>query len=551
MAKITINGVAVEVADGTSVIAAADQAGLFIPRFCYHPDLHPAGNCRICQVEIEGSPRLAIACMTPVKDGMVVRSDSDKVKKAVQGDLEFLLANHPVDCPICDQAGECYLQDYYMQVGQHDSRVPLTEKVRKRKVIDLGPMIVLDRERCVLCSRCVRFGDEVSKRSQFGFFHRGTHMEIGTFRDRPVDDPYSGCYADVCPVGALTSNDFRFRSRVWFLNRTESICPECSTGCNIRIDHKDGEAHRFLPRRNPEVNRSWMCDVGRLSYREVKGPDRLLGPQLGASGGRSEVSWERMTGEVAAVIADVARGSGAAAFIATPRATCEELWLFRRLARECAASPHLDYRVDPACDRVAEREDEVLRRQDHNPNTRGASALGVVPGEGGAGVAGILERAARGELKLLYLLGPELLTRWPDRELVKRALKGAAFVVLHDTHRRPEHDLVHALLPRAAFAESEGTFVNFDHRLQRLNRAFPPPGQARPAADVLASLIDALGHGPAPRGARAVLREIAGAVPAFAGTGFDRCGPLGMRLATGIPGTAAPSSIATPSPARI
>jgi len=378
--------------------------------------------------------------------------------------------------------------------------------VRKRKVIELGPMIVLDRERCVLCSRCIRFGEEVSGRPQFGFFQRGTHMEIGTFRDRPLDDPYSGCYADLCPVGALTSNDFRFRSRVWFLKRAESVCAECSTGCNLRVDHKDQTVYRFVPRRNPEVNQSWMCDVGRMSYLQVNDPARLKRPAVKSAAGRVEIDWARALGEITAVLGDAtSRGrADAIGWIATSRATCEELWLFRRLARQALHGPNLDFRVDPAFALVGEREDEVLRRKDPNPNTQGARELDLLPGPGGGGVAAMLERAARGELSVLYLLGPELLTRWPDRAQVLRALQATPYVVLHDTHRRPEHEHVTMLLPKATFVESEGTFLNHARRLQRLQKAFAPPGLSRPLADSLADLLDLLGNGPAPRGARAV-----------------------------------------------
>jgi NADH-quinone oxidoreductase subunit G len=470
--------------------------------------------------------------MTAVKDGMVVRSDTDKVKKAVQGDLEFLLRNHPVDCPICDQAGECYLQDFYMQVGLHDSRVPLPDKVRKRKVVDLGPRIVLDSERCVLCSRCIRFSDEVSKTSQFGFFNRGSHMEIGTFRDRPLEDAYAGCYADVCPVGALTSKDFRFSSRVWFLSRSASVCPECSTGCNVRVDHKDGAVHRALPRRNPDVNQSWMCDIGRLSFVEAKAT-RLLAPLLRSGAGpAAAVPLERALAEVTARLGE-ARGKNAAgiALLATPRATCEELWLFRRLGREVLGTPHLDYRVDPRSADVREREDQVLRRKDPNPNTRGAALLDVLPGKGGMAVKEALEAAAAGRLTALVLLGPEVLGRYPDPAAVRRALQAVPFSVLLDSHQRQEHELFTVVLPAATFVEDEGTFVNFADRIQRLERAFPPPGEARARVALLERIIAGLDGGePAPGGARALLKAIAAAVPAFAGLGYERVGPLGKEL---------------------
>ena len=540
MAKVTINGFTVEVADGTMILPAAEKAGVQIPRFCYHPDLPLAGNCRICQVEIEGMPKLVISCMTPVKDGMVVRTDTDRVKKAVQGDLEFLLANHPVDCPICDQAGECYLQDFYMSVGLHGSRVPLPEKVKKRKVLDLGS-IVLDSERCVMCSRCIRFSDEVSKTHQFGFFQRGSRMEIGTFRDRKVEDAYSGCYDDVCPVGALTLPDFRFKARVWFLKETASICPECSTGCNIRIDHGsaspsgrptgEGQVYRYTPRRNPDVNRSWMCDQGRYSYKQLASPGRLGRALLRGDNGVLEAV--PLATALDHLVSKLGAARGAAkvvAGLATPRASLEALYLFRRLLRDTLATPHLDFRVDPATTRVAEREDQVLRRADHNPNTRGAELLDLKPGAGGKDVAGILAAAAAGKVDVLWVLGPEL-WRWPDHDAVARAVKGAAFTVLHDTHEREEHALFDLVLPTAAVAECEGSFVNFAMRLQRFRRAVAPPGEARSLAEVLAAVEAGL-RGESPlRTAREIFHQLSAEVEVLRGLTLESLPNLGVDLA--------------------
>jgi len=529
MVKLTIDDIDLEVPEGTSVIAAADRAGVFIPRFCYHPDLRPVGNCRICQVEVEGNPRLVVSCMTPVKDGMVVHTDTPRVKQAVRGDLEFLLLNHPVDCPICDQAGECYLQDFYMRVGLHHSRMPLADKVRKRKVVDLGARIVLDSERCVLCSRCIRFSDEVSQTHQLGFFRRGSRMEIGTFRDRPLQDAYAGCYADVCPVGALTSRDFRFQSRVWFLQRTPSICPHCSTGCNIHIDHKSGRVYRFVPRRNAAVNASWMCDVGRLASAELNPPDRLLSPRLRRDGALVEASWDEALGQVGERLRAVSGGRGTAVGIATPRATCEELWSFERLIRRTLGSPHLDYRVDPSWQRLTEREDALLRRADHHPNSRGAELLGIIPEEGGWDVRQSLDRAARGEVGVLFLLGPELFGS-VEPERVEAALKGAGSVVLMDTRERPEQAWVDLLLPVATFAEVEGTFLNHAGRLQRLTRAWPPPGGTRAAVEVLGDLRSQLSGEETPRSAAEVFAEMAESVAALDGRSFQGVGPLGVAL---------------------
>ena len=317
MPKCTIDGAEVEVAPGTTVIQAALQMGIHIPHFCWHPDLAVDGNCRMCLVEVEKAPKLQIACNTVVTDGMVVHTESEKAAQAHRTTLEFLLVNHPIDCPVCDQAGECYLQDQYMDHGLHDSKVEAEEKVRKRKVVDLGP-IMLDAERCVLCSRCLRFEREVTGTNSFEFVNRGDHTQIATFENRPIEHNYAGNLADVCPVGALLSHDFRFKMRVWFLEETPSVCPGCSTGCNITIDHRDGEVHRLRPRRNVEVNKSWMCDIGRQEYREIgarharHGRPVPRGEHWEACGG-SRPHWPTLAARI--------RDAGdASAFVATPQA---------------------------------------------------------------------------------------------------------------------------------------------------------------------------------------------------------------------------------------
>jgi NADH-quinone oxidoreductase subunit G len=532
LVKLTVDGIEVEVPAGTPIIAAAEQAGVFIPHFCYHPDLTPAGNCRICQVDVEGAPRPMVSCMTPVKDGMVVRTDTERVKKAVQGDLEFLLLNHPVDCPICDQAGECSLQDFYMKVGLHQSRVPLVDKVRKRKVVALGPTIVLDSERCVMCSRCIRFSDEVSGTGQLGFFNRGAAMEIGTYRDRPLEDAYSGCYADVCPVGALTSAEFRFKSRVWFLQSTDSVCPECSTGCNIRIDHKQNTVYRFVPRRNPEVNKSWMCDQGRFSWKATMDGNRLDGARLRrqASAVGEATTLEQALERVAMEMGRVRRQGGSAAGLATPRASNEALFLFRKLMLELLSAGRLDYRVDPGCERTAEREDQVLRRSDHNPNSRGAELIGVRLDGPRDGVAGILKDAAEGRVDLLYVLGPELLTRWPDKQALGDALKKVRFSVIHDFEEREEHALFDVVLPVAAFTEMDATIVNFEPRLQRVRRAVAPPGEALADYQLLAALIGRLQEAGVPDTASGVFALLAAELPVFQGLSYGQLDPMGVLL---------------------
>jgi NADH-quinone oxidoreductase subunit G len=516
MPKCTIDGREVEVAPGTTVIKAALQMGIHIPHFCWHPDLSVDGNCRMCLVEVEKMPKLQIACNTVVTDGMVVRTESEKAAEAHRTTLEFLLLNHPIDCPVCDQAGECYLQDQYMDHGLHDSKVEIEEKVKKRKVVDLGP-IVLDAERCVLCSRCLRYEKEVTGTNSLEFQNRGDHTQIGSFQNRPIAHAYAGNLADVCPVGALLSRDFRFKMRVWFLEPTESVCPGCSTGCNVYLDHRDGELQRFRPRRNPDVNKSWLCDPGRSLYNEVGSSARLTGARIKAASG-----WEGIaTDEAFAVIAEKLRYAGKdAAFLATPLATNEELYAFRALAD--ATGGLLDFRVGDPHKKVREKLDEILQHTDRNPNTQGCLDLGM----GRSGVDTILKACAAGSLKALVLQGPELL-RVPE---ARDAIAKVPFVAVMATHEEPLLERAQMVLPAAMWAETDGTFTNFQRRVQRIRRAFAAPGLARTRFELAAGILKQLGKPLAATSARELFVELAKTTPDYAGLDHRGVGPMGKAL---------------------
>src|SRR6476660_6062630 len=289
MPKITNKDQAYDAPPGKTIIQIADEAGIQIPRYCYHPDIGIEGSCRMCLVEVEKSPKLVPSCATPIAEGMIVRTSTPRVQQAVRYAMEFLLLHHPIDCPVCDQSGECWLQDYYMANAGHTSRYPGTDKTRRTKAKDLGPLVKLDQERCILCTRCVRFTRNVTHTGEIVVLNRGHASEIGIFEDRPLNNAYSGNVVDVCTVGALTSADFRFKVRVWFLKGTNSVCGGCSTGCNLRIDHSaravgggipgytatDGKIYRTVGRRNVDVNKSWLCDEGRLSFHTLERWPRL------------------------------------------------------------------------------------------------------------------------------------------------------------------------------------------------------------------------------------------------------------------------------------
>jgi NADH-quinone oxidoreductase subunit G len=517
MPKCTINGREVEVPAGTTVIQAALKLGIEIPHFCWHPDLVVDGNCRMCLVEIEKAPKLQIACNTVVTDGMVVKTDSEKAVQAHRTTLEFLLVNHPIDCPVCDQAGECYLQDNYMEHGLHEAKVEVEEKVAKRKVVDLGP-IMLDAERCVLCSRCLRFERDVTGTNSLEFVNRGDHTEIASYLDRPIAHNYAGNLADVCPVGALLSRDFRFKMRVWFLASAESVCPGCSTGCNIFVDHRDGEAHRLRPRRNPDVNRSWMCDLGRKEYKEISIDTRLGAARLRGGAGWQEITVPTACDRVARQLSEA--GAAGAAFLASPQATNEDLFAFRVLAEEVGG--RLDFRVGNPQDKVQERVDDVLLRADRNPNTQGCLDQGL----GRDGVESILRACAAGEVKALLLQGPELL-RLPE---ARDALSRVPFVAVMATHDIPELSAAHVVLPAAAWAEVDGTFTNYQRRVQRIRRAVPAPGAAAPRWELADGILQALGAPLGVGSARELFARLAQTVPDYAGLDHKKVGPGGWTV---------------------
>ncbi|HXL45336.1 MAG TPA: 2Fe-2S iron-sulfur cluster-binding protein, partial [Candidatus Binatia bacterium] len=378
MPKLTVNGKEVEVPAGTNLIEAARRAGVEVPHYCYHPALSIAGQCRLCMVDIEKTPRPTIACNTVAADGMVVETETDRVRETRKSIMEFHLINHPLDCPVCDQAGECWLQIYYMKHGLYDPRMT-DEKVHKPKAVPLGPHVILDAERCILCSRCVRFCDEITHTGELGIFERGDHSEIGLFPGRELDNKYSGNVVDICPVGALTDRDFRFQVRVWYLETAKSVCPGCARGCNIEVHvnrrrphHAEGRrVARLKPRFNADVNQWWICDAGRYGFGFVDDNGRLLAPTRREGGTTSDATWDEAIGAVAAALRRLSPDE--VGVIASPRMANEDLFALRRLLDICAVR-RVGAQVPP---RVPGDEDHILIRADKNPNSLGAELMGL------------------------------------------------------------------------------------------------------------------------------------------------------------------------------
>ena len=466
--KCTINGVALEVAEGTTIIEAMNRNQQAIAHYCWHPGLSVAGVCRLCMVEIQGNPRLQIACNTVVTDGMVVNNVSDKVKESVKWGLDFHLINHPLDCPICDQAGECGLQDQYMQYGKYDPEMG-ERKVKKHKVVDLGPRVVLDSERCILCSRCVRFTDEVSKTHELGIFNRGDHSEIGTFDGRPLDNNYSLNTVDICPVGALTSKDFRFRQRVWFLKDFDSVCTGCSTGCAIKLFYNKEGLFRAKPVYDPEVNGHWMCDEGRDVYKFVNKNYRQLDGRVSRGG-----NVEHTTPEQAARKAgDLLRGQGkAAALVVTGQYTNEELEaLVAYWKNEFGSDRVFHWINDPE---NLEALDGLLNRGDKNPNTRGARE--TLAKHGATAAWSELESGlASGTIKAVVVAAPENQRVYRDLTAKVALFAKAPTLIWLAAGLTPE---VEALatgdvvqIPMKSYVEKSGTFINFKGLARKIKRS--------------------------------------------------------------------------------
>ena len=538
MPTLEIDGQEITVEDGLNVIQAAEQAGIEVPHYCYHPGLSISGNCRMCLVEIEKMPKLQIGCNTRVSDGMVVKTNSERAKQAQAAVLEFILINHPIDCPICDQAGECKLQDYYMLYGAYTSEMGLEAKVHKRKVIDLGPEVVLDEERCILCARCTRFLDEVTKTGELGIFDRGDHSRISLFPGKKLDNPYSGNVVDVCPVGALTSKDFRFKSRVWYLEKTPSTCTRCATGCNIDIYHRQGEIYRFRPRQNLAVNEYWMCDEGRNWYKSFQQDSRIPNPLVRGASSFEVASWAEATKKAAHILlqAKEEHGPAAIAAIVGAKATNEEAFLVSRLLKEQVGATHIAGLSWSPADAF---HDDFLIHADKNPNTQGLKSLGLLNGGGEA--EAVLSAVENGSVKVLLVFGADLVTTF-GQERIDKALSDAT-VILLDTDYNDTTEYADVVLPIGAAPETDGTCTNHAGRVQRLSAAFPPPGEAKAGWEALALLSTQLG-GPDSVSISDVFGELTKTVPAFAGLTYGKIGFQGALLAEG---SSAPESGETES----
>ncbi|MEO7165740.1 MAG: molybdopterin-dependent oxidoreductase [Chthoniobacterales bacterium] len=536
MVNVQVNGVWHQFPKGTRLIEACEQAGSFVPRYCYHKKLSSPGNCRMCLIEmgmpkmgpdrklllgedskpeINWMPRPQICCATDVSEGLGVRTDSPLVEECRRGVMEFLLINHPLDCPICDQAGECSLQEFSVEYGRQDSRF-LENKVKKPKNIELGPRVTLDDERCILCSRCVRFSKEIAHDDVLGFVDRGSHTVLTAHPGKRLENNYSLNTVDICPVGALTSSDFRFKMRVWFLKETKSFCTSCATGCNTLIGSREDTIYRQTPRENNDVNSSWMCDYGRLNFDYLGSDRRLLEPRVRLENKLQPVTWKEAIDQVAAQLKPFIGWQ--TAILASGRMTNEELWLTARLAKLLGVTL-----IDIVPRRGAS--DDILLSADRNPNTNGARLLQVASAAG-EGLQNIRGAITSGQIRALISLGenPLRLGLTPD------FLEQLPVYVVMDLLANETTGFASAVLPSLGFAEKRGSMINGKGRLQRLNRAVRGPGQARDDWEILRDLIQALSGGKGIYTIEDVFRQMSEAVPQLAGLTLSRISDLGLHV---------------------
>lgn len=471
MPKLTIDGKEIEVAPGTTVIEAVRQMGGDVPHFCYHPKLSISGNCRMCLVEVEKMPKPQISCNLAATEGMVVHTQSENAKKWRKNVLEFILVNHPIDCPVCDQAGECKLQNYYLSESVKGSQFD-EEKVHKPKRVPLGPQVMLDDERCIMCSRCIRFCDEITKTSELGFIQRGDHVELRPFPGKQLDNAYSMNTVDICPVGALTSEDFRFKKRVWFLKSADSICTGCANGCNIKLQSDNGIAYRYLPRENEAVNQCWLCDEGRLSYKEINSKNRVLSALRKREGAFEVLTSPQAVAEIAGALQRI--GADEVLVVGNAQGSNENNYALKKFAEKIAPKSQLLYSK-----RVAEKPtaDDFLRKADKNPNTRGVVHLGFgeLHSVKAPEVVIVLGELAPSDYEKVFAERPEL-------------------VIALATHQSLTTEQADYVLPVTMFAEEEGSFTNFQGRVQRFEKSIAPRSQMQPAWKWLGEISKKMGH---------------------------------------------------------
>ncbi len=497
MPKIIIDGKPIDCRDGVPVLQAALEAGWDVPHYCYHPALSIVASCRLCLMEMKQpdpktkelvwSPRLVPSCQTPVREGMEVRFDSPKVVSNQQHCMEYFLVNHPLDCPVCDQAGECYLQDYSFKFGHATSRMVEAKTVNPKK--DIGSKTLLYQDRCVMCSRCVRFCNEVAGHGELCVVNRGNHSEIDCFPGIPLENPLQGNVVDICPVGSLLDKDFLMKQRVWMLKSADSICTGCSTGCAIHIDNNEGQVWRLKPRYSPGVNDFWMCDEGRFGWKFINDPQRITKLTLRRGNDAEYPDWSELPTVLKLRFDQAVAGNGNGdghgkiAAVLSPFMSCEEAWLLVQFIR--ALSPTATLAMGPIPTAGEDQnfplgngaKPKFTIRAEKCPNRRGIELILKAAGGDIVALEDFTKRAAKAEFAAAWIVGG-----YPSAWVPKDLATAASHIRLVVAQDILPNDLTAAaaiVLPACAWAEREGTFINHDNKLQPFSAALPPPEGAQ------------------------------------------------------------------------
>jgi len=508
LVTLTIEGRQVSVPAGTSILEAAKAAGVLVPHYCYHPGLPVAGVCRMCLVEVEKAPKLAPACATAVAEGQVVHVHAEKALEARKGVLEFLLLNHPLDCPICDQAGECELQDYTYREGRAQGRSQ--EPKRFNPVEDFGGDVLYVTNRCILCTRCVRFMDDVAHEPVLNVSERGDRAVIGKFEGQDLTHPWAGNVIDLCPVGALVSKDFLNKARAWELDRTPSICPGCTQGCNMTIETRDNQVVRQRPRPNDDVNKYFMCDHGRLNYRWLNRTDRVEAPLVRHDGRLAAADWDRALHAAGHVL------NGKRVFaLVSPMLSNESLFMLSRLVERSGGAGA--FRVERGAEAPLEGVPDLALRAERAANVRAAELFGFTKSDTP------LDGLRQGDI--LVVADDDL------HDIDAGALAKASAVIVIGTVLPEVARNAAIVLPTTNMAEEEGTFTNLRGRVQRYLQAKAAPGMARPAWWAVADLLTVLGEGTGYFLASEAFAALADARAEFAGMSYDTLGFKGQMIA--------------------
>ena len=530
--KLKIDGREVEVEKGTNLIEAGKKAGVFVPHFCYHPGLPVVGVCRICLCGVEGRPKLVAGCATPAEEGMSVITRSAAVREARAAVMEFLLIHHPLDCPMCDKGGECTLQDYTIAMGAAGSRFTFEKNTWPEE--DVGGKLILNKNRCILCMRCVNLCKDVAGLDEIAVLARGEETYIGTVGGRMIENELAGNIADICPVGALTSKDFRFVARPWELQNVKSVCTLCSKGCNTNLGFhpRRNEVARVTARENMDVNQWWICDRGRGQFAEFHTPGRLTTViERQRNGAAQATAWTKAIPAIATALKGIIgrHGADAVGVIGSAELTNEECYLTRSVFRDGLGIANVDF---PPRHQPPVVYAKFTIEGDRNPNAKGARATGVAPSAGGRSVADMMRGAAEGSIRALVFLRGGPLDQFGDAATTARALERAELIVVVDVKPSPISEKAHWILPGVSSAEKDGTFTNSAGRVQRVAKAFRRYGDAREDWRILQDLGRALGAIPeSDPDPERIFNRLARAVPAFAGLSYAALGDQGAPLA--------------------